>query len=234
MREIDNIITPFEIKHFYQRCNKKLEQVLFSALNNLQNRKLITYELQTVIVDNNNEYFCANDSDKRCILQEERYVLHKIMGFEKLIQVFCRFKQDEYYRMVNQRLSELYNWHHYFKQIKIIYIQKDILDAIPQIEIDLQKEILNQKMVEVLNKEAQKKYEQEKDKWEKLCKNLLWGEYEDFNFKFEKGWKIPDTYLDAQEILVNELICIGHNNSFLPLNFEEDDEMDQIFNSFLR
>ena len=68
LKEIDYKITPFEIKHFYQRCNKKLEQVLFSALNNLKNRKLIEYELQTVIVDNENNYFGADDNDKRMFI----------------------------------------------------------------------------------------------------------------------------------------------------------------------
>lgn len=234
LKEIDYKITPFEIKHFYQRSNKKLEQVLFSALNNLKNRKLIEYELQTVIVDNENNYFGADDNDKRRILQEERYVLHNILGFEKMIQVFCRFKQDEYYRMVNQRLSDLYGWHHYYKQIKIIYIQKDVLAAIPQIEINLQKELLNKKIADVLNKDAYKKYEVEKEKWEINCKNFLWGSYKDHNFGNDKPWKIPDTYLDAQKILVDELICIGHQKErgFIP-TFEEDDEMNQIFNSFL-
>lgn len=234
LKEIDYKITQFEIKHFYQRCNKKLEQVLFSALNNLKNRKLIEYELQTVIVDNENNYFGADDNDKRRILQEERFVLHNVMGFEKMIQVFCRFKQDEYYRMVNQRLSDLYGWHHYYKQIKIIYIQKDVLAAIPQIEIDLQKELLNKKIADVLNEDAYKKYEVEKEKWRINCRNILWGSYQDQRFGNESPWKIPDTYLDAQRILVDELICIGHQKErgFIP-TFEEDDEMDQIFNSFL-
>lgn len=234
LEKIDYVITSFEIKHFYQRCNKKLEQVLFSALNNLQNRKLITYELQTVIVDNDNNYFCADDNDKRKILQAERHVLHNVMGFEKIIQVFCRFKQDEYYRMVNERLSELYNWHFYYKQIKIIYTQKDVLEAIPQTEVNLQKEILNQKMIEVLNENAQKKFESEKEKLEAQCKNMLWGEHKRYNLGGTSVWEIPDTYLDAQRLLVNELICIGHKKkSFLPPIFEEDDEMNQIFNSFL-
>lgn len=210
LKEIDYKITQFEIKHFYQRCNKKLEQVLFSALNNLKNRKLIEYELQTVIVDNENNYFGADDNDKRRILQEERYVLHNVMGFEKMIQVFCRFKQDEYYRMVNQRLSDLYDWHHYYKQIKIIYIQKDVLAAIPQIKIDLQKELLNKKIADVLKEDANKKYEAEKEKWEINCRNFLWGSYQDHKFGNDRPWKIPDTYLDAQRILVDELICIGH------------------------
>ena len=62
--QLDKILTSFEIRHFYQRCNKKLEQILFSALNNLKNRKLINYQIQTVIVTTDEEtgkdkYFLA-------------------------------------------------------------------------------------------------------------------------------------------------------------------------------
>ena len=62
--QLDKILTSFEIRHFYQRCNKKLEQILFSALNNLKNRKLIIYQIQTVIVTTDEEtgkdkYFLA-------------------------------------------------------------------------------------------------------------------------------------------------------------------------------
>lgn len=53
--QLDKILTSFEIRHFYQRCNKKLEQILFSALNNLKNRKLINYQIQTVIVTTDKE-----------------------------------------------------------------------------------------------------------------------------------------------------------------------------------
>lgn len=66
--QLDKILTSFEIRHFYQRCNKKLEQILFSSLNNLKNRKLINYQIQTVIVTTDEEtgkdkYFLATDDN---------------------------------------------------------------------------------------------------------------------------------------------------------------------------
>lgn len=56
LKNLDYRITSWEVRHFYQRCNKKLEQILFSALNSLKNRKLITYEIQTVIVTKDKDY----------------------------------------------------------------------------------------------------------------------------------------------------------------------------------
>lgn len=233
LKKIDSIVTSFEINHFYLRCNKKLEQILFSALRNLKNRKLILEpEIQTVIVDNKYNYFLALDPDKKRILQEERYVLKNIMGYEKISQVFCRFKQNEYYKMVNERLNDLYGWHHYFKQIKLSFIPSNIIEAIPQTTIDLEKEILNEKIIKVLNNNAEEKYNTDKQKYEDARNNLLWGNYN--SITKTKTWKIPDTYIEAQRILTEELINIGYENNRISLNlFKEDEELDQLFTSFL-
>ncbi len=233
LKQIDSIVTTFEINHFYLRCNKKLEQILLSALNNLKNRKLILEpEIQTVIVDNKYNYFLALESDKKKILQQERYVLKNIMGFEKISQVFCRFKQNEYYQMVNKRLNELYGWHHYFKQIKLSFIPSNIIEAIPQTTIDLEKEILNEKIIKVLNDNAKEKYNTDKQKFEETRNNLIWGDYD--SITNSKSWKIPDTYVEAQRILTEELINIGHkNNKFSLDQFKEDDELSQLFTSFM-
>lgn len=226
LENIDYTITSYQINHFYQRCNKKLEQILFSALNNLKNRKLIIWEMQTVVVtinENGKEvYFLADDEDKKKILQVERYVLKNVMGYEKMIQVFCRFRQNEYYQQVNEKLNELYGWHHYFKQIKLIYTPEDVLEAIQQSEIDLQKEILNEKIINVLNENAKEKYDTEIKKWKETCRNLI------------GIWKIPDTYLEAQRILTDELINIGHKKNRISLEqFEEEEELNQLFTSFI-
>lgn len=236
LQRIDYKITPFQINHFYLRSNKKLEQILFSTLNNLKNRKLIIWELQTVIVtidDRGRErYFLALDEHKKQILQVERYILKSVMNFEKMFQVFCNNKQNEYYRLVNEKLNELYGWHHYFKQIKLIYTPEDVMEVIKQSEVDLQKEILNQKIINALNDNAKEKYDKESQKWQQTRNNLMiWGDYDE---KIQHRKLLPDTYLEAQRILTEELINIGHkNNKFMLEHFEEDDELNQIFNSFI-
>lgn len=87
LKNLDYRITSWEVRHFYQRCNKKLEQILFSALKSLKNRKLITYEIQTVIVTKDKrgkeQYFEATDLQKKQILEVERHILHNVMGYGK-------------------------------------------------------------------------------------------------------------------------------------------------------
>ena len=93
--EIDPVITKFEIRQYYQRCNKKLEEILFSALRSLSSRKLIDWGIETVIVTRNQgktHFRVANEFEKKMILRAERYVLHKIMHLEIMFNVFAKQK----------------------------------------------------------------------------------------------------------------------------------------------
>lgn len=227
------ILTSYEIKHFYQRSNKKLQQILFSALNSLSSRKLIEYEIETVIVKEDDKdkmrYEIATKYEKKAILKEERYILRYVMGYEKIIQVFCRFEQDKYYAKVNERLYELYKWHHYFKRIRIVYNQEYISDAINDIGSEIIREELNDKVVSALNNNAAHIYKKKTQEYDETTLKLfeLYGTGQDIsNIKL---WKIPDVYIMAQELLTDELIRIGHSNirmnpdEFVKMNQELDD-----------
>lgn len=235
--EINPVITKFEIRHYYQRCNKKLEEILFSALRSLSSRKLIDWEIETVIVTRNQEkthYRVANVFEKKMILRAERYVLHKIMHLEKMFNVFAKQKQDEFYRLVNEILKDSLDedWQYYFKQVKIIYNHDQVVEAIPDIEAELRKLELNDKVVNTLNEHAEEKYRKERKKYEddtaKLFEKLVNGE----DISEEKIFKIPDTYVMAQELLTDELIRLGHKNmSEKPytLTKDEEKELDTLF-----
>lgn len=235
--EIDPVITKFEIKHYYQRCNKKLEEILFSALKSLSSRKLIDWQIETVIVTQNQakiHYKVANEFEKKVILRAERHVLHNIMHLEKMFNVFAKQKQEEFYRLVNEILENSLDkdWQYYYKQIKIIYNHDQVVEAIPDIEAELRKLELNDKVVDALNEHAEEKYRKERKKYEdetaKLFEKLVNGE----DISKEKIWKIPDTYVMAQELLTDELIRLGHKNvdrEPYTLTKEQEKELDTLF-----
>lgn len=92
-----NDVTKWELDNFYMRCNSKLNTVLFSALNNLCNRSLISYQIQTMIVVPNTDkkdtpckHYLADDDEIRRILAVERSTLNK-MGLESktMQRVLC-------------------------------------------------------------------------------------------------------------------------------------------------
>ena len=223
------ILTSYEIKHFYQRSNKKLQQILFSALNSLSSRKLIEYEIETVIGKEDDkgrmQHEIATKYERKAILKEERYILRYVMGYEKIIQVFCRFEQDKYYAKVNERLYELYKWQHYFKRIRIVYNQEYISDAINDIGSEIIREELNDKVVSALNNNAAHIYKKKSQEYDEATLKLfeLYGTGQDTsNIKL---WKIPDIYIMAQELLTDELIRLGHSN--IRMNPDEFVKMNQ-------
>lgn len=239
--EIDPVITKFEIRQYYQRCNKKLEEILFSALRSLSSRKLIDWQIETVIVTQNQEkihYRIANEFEKKMILRAERHVLHNIMHFEKMFNVFAKQKQDKFYRLANEILKDSLDkdWKYYYKQVKIIYNHDQVVEAIPDIEAELKKLELNDKVVDALNKHAEDKYRNDIEKYKEKYKEkeaqifgqLINGE----NISGEKNWKIPSTYVRAQKLLTDELIRLGHKNVSVEsytLTKEEEKELDTLF-----
>lgn len=226
LKQLDYSINDQEITLFYIRSNKKLERVLHDALSNLQREKLIIVEYETVIVsvdERGREHrFIANDYQKKKILQTERYILKNVMQYKNMFYVYIKNKSNEYYNKVNGKLNELYGWKYYYKQIKIIYDQPNIVDAIPSKEVMLQKEILNSKIVEFLNDNAKKVYEKKEKEYEDALDEYLndWigdKEYLRNRIKVPNTWKYPKAYIEAQRILTDELIRIGHSNIiFMP------------------
>lgn len=226
LKQLDYSINDQEITLFYIRSNKKLERVLHDALSNLQREKLIIVEYETVIVSvdgmGREHRFIANDYQKKKILQTERYILKNVMQYKNMFYVYIKNKSNEYYNKVNEKLNELYGWKYYYKQIKIIYDQPNIVEAIPSKEVILQKEILNSKIVEFLNDNAKKVYEKKEKEYDDALDEYLndWIGDKDYlknRIKVPNTWKYPKAYIEAQRILTDELIRIGHSNIvFMP------------------
>ena len=234
LKALDKLITDYEINHFYNRSNRKLERILLSALGNLRNRRLIDWELQTVICRDNNgkeEWFVANDEEKKVILDTEYLVLHEF-GFQKLIQVFSTFKTEEYFNRVNDILYENYKWEKFYKRFKIIYVPKNIRHSISEVESSLNKALLNTEVANFLNNEAEKIYEDAMRKYDEQLGDAI-------NNKGDilaalHSWKPPINYILAQNMLVDELIRIGHSDNTITLDqivdlATEDEELDALF-----
>lgn len=242
LEELDYCTNAFAVNHFYQRCNQRLERILFTALNNLKNRKLLSYFEQIIIVPVDGSGFIASDNDIRRLDAVSRSVL-ETMGFESMIQVYCRFKSREFYDEVNYRLRELYDWRYSFKQYKLIYTPENIIKAIPESEIQLQKLTLNEQIIDTINNGALALLEKNNELWNRAyekAKNewLAFGIGEphipnslvvDENGK--KVFHYPPYYLEAQRLLADELLRIGKKNPTELLTSDEqlDRELDELF-----
>lgn len=223
IKNIDSSITDFEISHFYQRCNRKLDTILITALNSLRRRRLIEWEYQTVVVYGpNQKHSVATDSEVENILKTEKYFLNEIFGYEDMYQIYLYNRQKEFYNLVNDFLLDNYGYHRYYRRIKIIYNQENMIDALPVTELQLQKLMLNNEISNYLTREARR-----------IRKN--WK----YNSEYYLVNDCPKLYLQAQQLLVNELIKPTPSGKVIDLDLlidkmkeetpEDQEELDELF-----
>lgn len=172
LKKLDHVLTPWEIRHFYMRSDRKLTQIFFSALNNLKNRNIISYEIEIIIVLSETEYIKADELEKEKIEQMEKHVLNDIMGFDTMFQVFASFKIEEFYRKVNELLYDAYRWIRYFKNVKISLRSANTDQDVS--EMALEKKQLNEKIVEYLNQNTIEFYNKNMEKHQTALKEELY------------------------------------------------------------
>ena len=188
------------------RSDRKLRQILLSALKNLRSRRLIDWQLQTVICKDKNgkeEWFVANDSEIEIILDAEYEILHK-MGFTKMFQVISSFKTNEFYTAVENLLYKKKRWKNYYKRYKIIFNANNIKESVPDVEAELKRALLNAKIILYLDNEAEASYN---SKLKEYSDNLAHEVYVQGNIiEAMHAFKYPNDYVVAQRMLSDELI----------------------------
>lgn len=255
-RILEYDIKSFDMKKFYQRCNQRLREILFSSLNRLEDRALIKYEIETVIVylDEKRKivYKPANDVQKKNILKAERKALLD-MKLESKQHAYAKFQETEFFEKVNAYLNEWYGWEYTFNRIKINYNKSDVLETVHKDEVKLQNDFaemklqrlgLNDRVVEALYKNAQVMAENKHRQAE--------HEYQEALDKYKNEYmmigSIPESFLptksdlnifdyspyfvEIQNRLTDELISIRKpqdRKTIIEFNDTESKELDELF-----
>lgn len=204
LKKLDSSVTDFEINNFFGRTHRRLTDLFTSALKSLRNRRLIDFEKHTVINKGGKKYYKASPQNLKDILDTERTVLEE-MGYEKMIQVQLSSRTGEFYERVNEILWGKYKIAFYFKQIQIVYVHDQIIKALPDVERELEKELLNSEIIKSLNKQADELYEEKRNAY-------LSG---------ESNWCPPQSYIYAQRFLTDQLIKLKN----------EEEDIDDIIES---
>lgn len=123
LQELDYCITPFMINNFYMKANSRLHNIVTAALHNLENRKIIIVQDQTVIYTSDNKRHLASEEELKNIMEVEKAILNQ-MNCETMKQIILRFKGKEYYKKVNERLYKKYQWKSVFKQKNLYLIRR--------------------------------------------------------------------------------------------------------------
>lgn len=155
-----------DINDFFIRTNDKFRKTLSDSLKSLKSRRLIDYQEQRIIVllpDTNSygysDIIVADDYQLETILKAERTVLDSF-GLNRVEHVYLTKRTKEFYSKVSEIINE-YGWDYYYKQIKIVYNQKNTENYISKLENEIVKlkSELNNELIASLNKQIDKKYD---------------------------------------------------------------------------
>lgn len=247
---IDTRITKWELDNFYFRCNRKLNDILTSALRSLENRSLISSTEQHVIVTNKYKYYTANDYEIKRILNAEKIILEK-MGMYSKSHVACCYKMREFYTLLNEYVSEHYGWDHTFRRYKIVSNQEFLKQGIEENEIKLQRLLNNERIIEAINKNALKEVDRQNNKLEVAYQIAMeeWIRNENYIDKPTKKkvkeenniYTYPHIYVEIQKILSSKLLKIDdgeykRKHKYMPvrkfdLSQKEVTELDVLFSN---
>ena len=209
-------ITNYQINHFYQRTYQKLRKIIFDTLRNLKNRCLIEYEelIMINIIEPNIEGILhtsirsTNDEEKKNIVATKKIVLDE-MGLESITLVHLKFKHEEFYNKVNMLLKDKYNINYVYTDIKILFTREHIIKALEQAEINMEKLILNDKVIKTVNEQAnynlEKSHKNYDEQVEEYLKHIIGKPSQ---MSLSKFFKLTDIYLDAQFELAELLLRI--------------------------
>lgn len=214
-------LTYWQLDKFYQICNYKLSSILFSSLNSLQARKIISCEEQYVIILDSNNTYIANDEEKKIISVAEKKTLNK-MGIDNKSFAALSFKLSKFYKEVNSYLNERYRWEGIYKQYKIILLNPiNPVEALNENQILLNKLLLNEKVIDAVDKHAEDLCEAQKEKLNTVYNNDrrklqqeddIWSEIEPIDKESVKHeYKIftyPDCFVEVQKMLSQKLLKI--------------------------
>ena len=234
-------VTKWELENFYMRCNSKLNSILFSALNNLSNRSLIDYQIQTMIVIPNpdksgapSRHYVADDNEIKKILKVERSVLNS-MGLESKNHAACTMRLNEFYNEVNAMLFDLYGWERKYERIKIVFNEDDVQEAITKNEYELKMLYLNELVIESIDKNAQtvsdnrmKKALIEYGEYVKDWQKDNWGKVPRLQ-DVQEIFTYPRYYVDIQRSLSKKFLSIKAEKEDSAKKEQYDKELNELF-----
>jgi hypothetical protein len=220
MHDTSCTITDLSIDHFYQRSDQKLNSILMSALKSMKDRFLIDYRsINTIVVKTEDGEIISRQAtdteDKKILAMKEETLIE--MGYRSFSDLIIRGKVEDFFKLLNKKGNERYEWDYSYKQLHIIKvddIDKQIpikADEIRRLSYQIQKLDLNKSVVQALNDNAEKKYaKQENQEWGELFENV---EYTEEEKQMVIDSLYATNYVEIQKELANYLISLNTTNT---------------------
>ena len=191
LKKLSNKMTDFEIREFFKRCNNNFPKIITGSLNSLQRRCLIKYSEPYMIIEKDCngkiEHREATDSEIAYIIKTKRNVM-KQFGAEIEIQIYWNGQEEEYFAVLNDIFKEKQGWEGVYICYKIIYNQENALEAFSEDAVKFCKLMLNEKVIERMDTQADKLVEHSKNN--------------------PDGFQYPRVFPNMQHMLSNKLLRI--------------------------
>ena len=204
-----------QIDNFYYRCNSNIPKIVDSALKSLERRYLIKYDPKAYMIGKREsngyvKYKLADNKEKSYILDCERKALLDL-GLYSKSQVHLKRKDSEFYNKARIYLFKNYKYDGYYKVYDITYVQKNIIEAIPEDKLTLQKMILNSEVINRMNTHAENAYNKFKMEYNEALEKLMYNE--DLTAKENNVllYDYGDEYLLYQRLLADKLLKLEDN-----------------------
>lgn len=215
----DTVVTVFDVKDFYRRATQKMDRLLYTTLDNLQKRNLISYNKKKVFV-----YKDANDNSvsKKCSTDQELKILNDVktrtlaeMNFSSEQEMYGKFKYIEFYSKIVKYLREMYDLDYFYTEL-LIKPQANVNTSILSEGLLRQhRENINTNLITSLNEQMEKRHIKNKSNYDKSFRiayeneknNTAFGEVNE-NMIDCQCFKPSDTYVNAQKEIAMYLLKI--------------------------
>lgn len=218
IEELPNtIVTVFDVKDFYRRTTQKMYRLLYTTLDNLQKRKLITYEKKKVFVykdTNDNSVSKKRSTDQELkILNDVKTRVLTEMDFSSEQEIYGKFKHIEFYSKTIKYLREMYDLDYFYTEILITPRVNLNANMLTEALCKQYRENINTNLITSLNEQMEKRYAVNKSNYDESFR--LAYEYEKNNTAFGEVnenmincqcFNPSDTYVDAQKEITEYLL----------------------------
>lgn len=227
-------LTGAMVEHFYLHCKPELNKVIYSLLDELQNRhEVIHYQKLHWITFRTSGVRCSDDVDEAIIKEAENHILERDFQTKKISNVFFRRKKEQFYTEVVKYINQKYklDWYSYKRTIKIVNINDEkimsLLKKMPtdaavlrKIMIEINQRFLKRMRKKIhadydkTNQDADKKdkeYKEEPEKtdlYKKFCKMGYSHEDAIQKVRSTRAFRVHENCYEYQDMLMNLVIKI--------------------------
>lgn len=212
-RDVGHKISKFNINHFHQRVENKFSKILYNTLNSMEKRKLIHYHKKIIITAD--DIYDSENGDSITALPYHEGIIDDMIqqvlnewGYSNISQIALRYKVDDFYQEVTDRLNNKYKWKGFYTHILISMsdceeAQHLSAEDIRRMSPDTQREQFNRLLIEDINNQADSKYEKyQSETVENICNGKV------------KGFRYDESYLEAQKELSDYLLSLKYEDNY--------------------